>query len=206
MIKGRGPVVHIDRSKKARTIEAVLRDFRGEPIERLRTLDIGSGNGGISEHFAQKNQHSAVDVADQRTRSSDAYDFYVVQNERLPFPDATFDIVVSNHVIEHVADQDLHLSEILRVLKPDGCVYLATPNRSSPIMEGHVGNPKVLRYREMASLFLRCGFRSTEYGIAVAKHPEKFEGEVAWARSLPLFVLRLLRPFFPSHIFVLQQS
>lgn len=205
MIKGRGPVVHIDRSQKARTIEAVLADFRGGPIEALRTLDIGSGNGGISEHFARNNRHSAVDVADQRTSGSDSYDFHVVGNELLPFNDKTFDIVISNHVIEHVSDQSLHLAEIHRVLRSGGCVYLATPNRSSPIMEGHVGNPKVLRYREMAPLFERCGFRATEYGVAVAKQPDKFYGEVAWAKPLPISVLTLMRPLFPSHIFVLQR-
>jgi 2-polyprenyl-3-methyl-5-hydroxy-6-metoxy-1,4-benzoquinol methylase len=50
----------------------------------------------------------------------------------LPFPDEYFDVVVSNHVIEHVSDQQLHLSEIARVLKPNGVVYLATPNRLWP--------------------------------------------------------------------------
>jgi SAM-dependent methyltransferase len=50
-------------------------------------------------------------------------------DERLPFPDGTFDVVISNHVVEHVADPDRHLSEIRRVLKASGVCYLATPNR-----------------------------------------------------------------------------
>ena len=41
-------------------------------------------------------------------------------------------MVISNHVIEHVGDalaQTHHLSEIRRVMKPDGVGYLAVPNR-----------------------------------------------------------------------------
>jgi SAM-dependent methyltransferase len=38
-------------------------------------------------------------------------------------------VVVSNHVIEHVANQQLHFDEICRMLKPGGTLYLATPNK-----------------------------------------------------------------------------
>lgn len=44
----------------------------------------------------------------------------------------TFDVVISNHVIERVGDyeaQIAHLSELKRVLKKDGVAYLAVPNR-----------------------------------------------------------------------------
>lgn len=204
-MRGRGPVVNLDRSKKAMMIEAVLEDFRGAPIERLTTLDIGCGNGGISRHFAEANTHFGVDVNDLRRGDTSSFEFRLVADECLPFADDYFDIVLSNHVIEHVSDQRRHLSEVRRVLKPGGCVYLATPNRSSPIMQGHVGNNRVLRYREMAPLIASCGLRPTEYGVAVASEPQRFHGEVAWARSIPKVILNLMRPFFPSHIFVLTE-
>ena len=201
--RGRGSVVNLDRSQKARQIEAVVADFIGKSVEGLVTLDIGCGNGGISDWLAEDNEHFAVDVADLR-KGDRVYDFALVSDERLPFDDQTFDLVLSNHVIEHVADQQLHLTEIRRTLKPSGCLYLATPNKSSPIMEGHVGNEMVLRYRQMAPLFRECGFIVSEYALDVAKHPEKFAGEVAWARPLPKPLLKLARPLFPSHIFMLR--
>lgn len=201
--RGRGAVVHLDRSNKARQIEAVVADFIGRPVVGMATLDIGCGNGGISDWLAEDNRHSAVDVADQRKGACD-YDFALVSDERLPFDDDSFDLVLSNHVIEHVSDQQSHLREIRRVLKPSGCVYLATPNKSSPIMEGHVGNEMVLRYRQMAPLFRKCGFAVSEYALDVAKQPEKYAGEVAWARPLPRPLLKLARPLFPSHIFMLR--
>lgn len=204
-MRGRGPVVHLDRAGKARMIEAILCDFRGSSIEGLTTLDIGCGNGGISSHFAASNDHFAVDVVDQRKIFTPEYTFKTISNELLPFEDGIFDIVISNHVIEHVTDQRRHLLEIRRVLRTGGCVYLATPNKSSPIMEGHVGNDNVLRYHEMGPLIRSCGFQVVEYGVSVAQDPQRYHGEVRWARVLPSAILKLLRPLFPSHIFVLTE-
>ncbi len=184
-------------------IDAVLSDFRGAPVTGLTTLDIGCGNGGISDHFASTNNHFAVDVADQRRTTCNEFTFKLVTDEELPFEGNFFDVVISNHVIEHVPHQSRHLREIHRVLKPPGCVYLATPNRSSPIMEGHIGNALVLRYREMGPLFRSCGFDVVEFGIPVAREPKRYHGEVRWARLFPAFLLKLARPTFPSHIFVL---
>jgi SAM-dependent methyltransferase len=45
----------------------------------------------------------------------------------LSFSDGTFDIVIANHVLEHVVDDTAALSEILRVLKPGGYAILQTP-------------------------------------------------------------------------------
>ena len=53
----------------------------------------------------------------------------MVTDENIPFPDGTFDVVITNQVLEHVPDAGLHLREIRRVLPDDGVVYLATPNK-----------------------------------------------------------------------------
>ena len=187
-------------------IDAVLEDYRSAPIAGLKTLDLGCGNGGISDHFAAVNEHYAVDVVDQRSTDSVGYTFKLVSGERIPFEDAFFDVAISNHVIEHVSNQQGQLNEICRTLKPTGCVYLATPNRTSPFMEGHIGNDMVLRYCEMGPLIRACGFDYTEYGTAVAREPERFHGEVRWARFFPTPILRILSPLFPSQIFVMKKS
>ena len=197
------PVVFRDRSQKARMIDAILRDFLGRAVAGLRTLDVGCGNGDISAAFAEDNRHHAVDIKDQRRSTACGFDFRLVSSERLPYDDGYFDIVISHHVIEHVDDQHLHLAEIHRVLRLGGIAYLATPNRSSPIMKGHVGNERVLRYRQMLPLFAEYGFEVHEYGERVAADPEGFHGEVRVARLLPAFLIRLLRPLFPSQMFVL---
>lgn len=56
----------------------------------------------------------------------------------LPFPEASFDVVVSNQVFEHVADPRPALAEIARVLVPGGTFVALFPVRET-WYEGHVG-------------------------------------------------------------------
>jgi 2-polyprenyl-3-methyl-5-hydroxy-6-metoxy-1,4-benzoquinol methylase len=200
--RGRGPVVHLDRHRKALMIEAILQDYLAGPLRGMDLLDIGSGNGDISEFFAQANQVWSADIVDQRRAPGKAH-FTLVDSELLPYEDASFDVVLSHHVIEHVPDQNLHLAEIRRVLRPSGVAYLATPNRSSPIMEGHVGNEQVLRWPAMQPLLESAGFDVVEYGWRVVCEPDTFFAEKRFGRLLPPLVARWLRRFYPSHMFVL---
>ena len=107
-----------------------------------RLLEVGTGAGVIASYFAQldapRYRVDAVDTVDQR-QLVEGYAFEQVQGTKLPFADASFDVVISNHVIEHVgeaADQQQHLDEIARVLKRDGEAYLAVPSRWQ-IVEPH---------------------------------------------------------------------
>lgn len=52
--------------------------------------------------------------------------------EMLPFPDETFSVVLSNEVIEHVADDRAAIAEIVRTLQPGGRLVLFCPNRGYP--------------------------------------------------------------------------
>jgi SAM-dependent methyltransferase len=60
--------------------------------------------------------------------------------ERLPFADATFEVVLSANVLEHVADPARVLDETVRVLKPNGWGQFVVPNYGS-WWEGHYGIP-----------------------------------------------------------------
>lgn len=121
------------------------RRFKGLKIERLldlanrpqpiRMLEVGTGSGGIAHYFGTHPQLrcevDAVDVRDNRL-VTEGYRYHQVQDTQLPFADESFDVVLTNHVIEHVGDeqaQRAHLAELRRVLRPDGVGYLAVPNR-----------------------------------------------------------------------------
>lgn len=121
------------RNLKAMKIERLLAlATRRQP---LRLLEIGTGSGGIAHWFAtqadMRCEVTAVDVRDNRL-VRDGYTFRLVQGVELPFNDASFDVVITNHVIEHVGDagaQHRHLAEVHRVMASDGIGYLAVPNR-----------------------------------------------------------------------------
>lgn len=133
---GRQPHAVLDlpsRRDKGLKIERLLElDARPQP---MRMLEVGTGSGGIAHYFGTHPQLrcevDAVDVHDNR-RVSEGFRYHQVADTRLPFADDSFDVVLSNHVIEHVGDeraQLAHLAELRRVLRDDGIGYLAVPNR-----------------------------------------------------------------------------
>ncbi|MGB5742557.1 MAG: class I SAM-dependent methyltransferase [Sedimenticolaceae bacterium] len=93
-------------------------------------LDLGCGSGEIAAQLATRARVICCDAIDQRTQGVDLP--FTAVGVTLPFANASFDVVVSNHVIEHLPDAAIHVAEIRRVLRPGGIAYLATPNRWWP--------------------------------------------------------------------------
>jgi len=121
-------------------IKLFAANFQGKKI-----LDVGCGNGNYTAYFAHDNNTIyGVDINDFRQkRFSDKFKFKKYPGKKLPFKDNFFDLVVSFDVIEHVEDDLLFVNEIYRVLKKNGAVYLATPNRNrlSNVLMRLVGKP-----------------------------------------------------------------
>jgi SAM-dependent methyltransferase len=113
---------------------AVL-DRAGASIEG-RVLDAGCGGGGMPLSLAEHARAVVgIDPLDRfsqagarlaRERGLTHLWFLRADGMALPFADATFDLVLSHAVIEHVADAARYLRECRRVLRPGGHVYLST--------------------------------------------------------------------------------
>lgn len=145
-----------DREAKAEKIIAILA-AAGRPLKPgVRVLDLGCGSGEVSACLARHAQVHCTDAIDQRVHGREL-PFNLVTTP-LPYADASFDVVISNHVIEHTAAPDAHLQEIRRILRPDGVCYLATPNRLWP-WEFHARLPLVhyLPWRWFSRLGMAIG-------------------------------------------------
>lgn len=117
----------VSRRKKGKKIIDIVGSF--VDLRKVKLLDIGTGSGYIPDTFAESvDEVTSVDIVDER-RVKKSYEFKQVTSEKLPFANSSFDVVVSNHVIEHVPDQKKHVEEIVRATKNGGYIYLATPNK-----------------------------------------------------------------------------
>ena len=156
------------RALKAAKIERLL--GLDQPSRSLTVLDIGCGSGGISHHIATRpagHDVYAVDMVDTRV-VTDGYRFQLVSGTALPFPSEMFDVVLSNHVIEHVGQvvaQRAHLDELRRVMKPSGMAYLAVPNRWR-LIEPHYRLPALSVWpRSWRTPYLRLLRGGDEYDV-----------------------------------------
>ena len=100
-----------------------------------RILDVGCGTGYLLGRLAarasQAEALAGIDAAPSMigvardTAADDRLRFVVGIAERLPWPTASFDLVVSTTSFDHWADQRAGLAECARVLAPGGCLVLA---------------------------------------------------------------------------------
>jgi arsenite methyltransferase len=113
-----------------------------------RVLDLGSGAGTDSLIAAQivGDQGSVIGIdmtvemlAKARTAAAEAgienVEFVEAEAEQLPFADASFDVVISNGVIDLIPDKDAVFGEIHRVLTPGGRIQIADVTIQNPVSE-----------------------------------------------------------------------
>ena len=221
-----GYVVAKNRLVKAKKIEAVLVDHFQKKICGFSILDIGTGTGEIAAYFAPYNEVFAVDVENQLTETTNGVKITLreVDSEVLPFEDRSFDIIISNHVIEHVGIPLIHLQEMKRCLKCEGVVYFSTPNRIFP-KEPHtktwfihylpykmffrslklIRNKRftepvyLLTYWRQKRLFIDSGFKFKEYTREVLNNPNKYHLD----ERIPFRVPKCIQAVSKTNIFLL---
>jgi SAM-dependent methyltransferase len=93
-----------------------------------RVLDLGSAGGSFGAHEFPAVLSVRVDLEFPRVKCDP---FVQADAARLPFPDAVFDAVISNHSLEHFSHLDLALQEIGRVLKPGAALFVSVPDAST---------------------------------------------------------------------------
>ncbi|GMV28432.1 MAG: hypothetical protein AMXMBFR59_05570 [Rhodanobacteraceae bacterium] len=227
------------RGRKAATALCVLRHVLGDRVAQSRMLNVGSSTGIMDAVFATAfGEVVGIDidhVAIEHARSNfqrDNLRFEVGDGLNIPFPDASFDVLVCSQVYEHVPDQPRLMAELERVLRPGGVCYFAATNRFI-LMEPHYRLPFLSWLPPMlADAYLRiCGkgsryyermrsypvlrrlvarFDVVDYTAAVLEDPETYAFDYlikpgSATQKVSLFVARHLVWACPGYLWILRK-
>jgi len=159
-----------NRVRKAETILAVLEcAFDGE-LPEANILDIGASTGFIDNYLADHVGNvfgvdidtPAIEFAQQNFKKSNLK-FETADIMTLDLPKNSFDIIICNHVYEHVPDDRALMSRIFELLTDSGACYFTAGNRLS-VMEPHYRLPFLsIIPRPLAHLYMRLAAKGDYY-------------------------------------------
>ncbi len=225
------------RKQKGAKIAAVLQDFFGSEMQNKTIVDVGaSGCVPLLEiiKLLKPKKAFGIDLDESiLPPSSEFLTTMVADAMNLPFTDKSVDILICNHVYEHVSDSKALFKELHRVLRKGGIVYFGAMNARWPI-EPHYDLPFLHWMPELISekLVRKKGydhgylekplttpklkqlvnqFELLDYTIPIITDPVKFNAtDVVKSSWLPSFVKKglgiVFYGFLPSYIWVLRKS
>jgi len=149
------------RFRRTRDKLLALAERNGIPVSKLQVLDIGCGAGTQCRLWAEDGHQvhgldvngPLIELARQRALQAGLpIVFELGTATALPFPDASMDVCLLPELLEHVVDWKACVDEAVRVLKPNGLLYLSTTNRLCPIQQefnlpGYSWYPAFIKHR-----------------------------------------------------------
>lgn len=127
----------VEDDLRASRFDAILRDgFGGEPPDGAAVFDFGCDTGVFLEYAASRYELrvAGVEVAPKSVAVARDKGLDVTCGDIATLRvESKYDLVVLNDVLEHVADPLLVLQSVATILKPQGRLYLATPNAGALI-------------------------------------------------------------------------
>jgi SAM-dependent methyltransferase len=129
----RGEPSYVWRAGQDRRMQMILQ----AAAERVhgKVFEIGVGLGAYLSRLAEDSQQAiGLDIEHERTLEAHQFIDQIIcgVGEQLPFPENSFDLILSNEVLEHVQDDHQSVMEMVRTLSPGGRLVIFCPNRGYP--------------------------------------------------------------------------
>ena len=180
---------YIIRSEIFKAISNAMPHFYG------KLLDSGCGSMPYKDLILSNSaitNYVGLDIEDSLDYEGIQPDF-LWDGKKMPFDDATFDVVISTEVLEHVSDPDSYLKEVKRVLKPQGKFFFTVPF----LMSLHEVPHDYYRYTPYAleMIFKRVGFTDINikpmggYNAAMAQMLGLWVNMYLWGRKKKMMKL-----------------
>jgi SAM-dependent methyltransferase len=133
-----------------------------------RVLEIGGGSGFQASLLAERGcEVTSIDVLRPDTRTlrygRQYYPVSIYDGSHLSFPDANFDVVFSSHALYHARPLGSMLTEIRRVLRPEGSMVLILPSSSWRMYTSLAHYPDLVR-KVVARFVCLCVRNNAETG------------------------------------------
>jgi len=157
-------------------------DATGVAVPRAEILEIGTGTGLLLHTLIDRGCRARgvelrAELIAEAQRWFGPLPIQQVAGVALPFPDASFDAVMSFDVFEHIPDSDAHLREVSRVLRPGGTYLIQTPNKWTNVVFETIRWRSFTRFREdhcslhtlgeLMQRLARHGFDTLAYDVPV---------------------------------------
>jgi 2-polyprenyl-3-methyl-5-hydroxy-6-metoxy-1,4-benzoquinol methylase len=146
-----------------RTIDYLMSVYRPQQV-----LDIGCAKGFLVETLRSRGISSyGVDISQyalsQAPESIRAFLHQVdVCKAVMPFVDSMFDFVICLEIVEHLPDVNHFLSEVQRVMKPGGLLFISTPSPGSEAAQADVTHINVQHAGWWIKRLSQSGIRTTQ--------------------------------------------
>jgi 2-polyprenyl-3-methyl-5-hydroxy-6-metoxy-1,4-benzoquinol methylase len=227
------------RTQKFEKIISVIQDFHPR-TQSLNCLDIGCSSGIITsllgDHFQMSIgmdiDQEAIQYAQNHSLSPHVQ-FLIADSMALSFRNNSIDVIVCNHIYEHVPCADKMMDEIYRVLKEEGFCYFSAGNKYM-VIEGHWGLPFLSWVpKSLAHLYLKMTgkgdfyyeehrslrglkklvkrFQIHDYTLSIIRKPEKyFVTDIFNTQTFLYKCIRWIAPYLyswiPTYIWILTKK
>ena len=108
-------------------------------MEGKKLLDFGSGEGITANHFAEKNDVTAIEPSKEMLSNAwKDYEYTQIVgdvNALSAFKNETFDMIICHNVLEYIDDKAAVIKALARVLKKDGIISIVKHNRAGRVMQ-----------------------------------------------------------------------
>lgn len=116
---------------KQKALRDKINIIKGFKSSSLNLLDIGAGTGDFLVEAKKNNWHTWGIEPSEKAKNIAIQKGVNFFNDIKDVSDSSMDVITMWHVLEHIPDVENHITELKRILKPDGIIIIAVPNFNS---------------------------------------------------------------------------